>query len=88
MTLRGFIGYDVCLGQEHASRFKHAEHIAETLLPILLQLAGIQGFVPVYKKFGLGATYFINARDSYYRDYPDVFRRNPEFRVFAAYSFE
>ena len=54
----------------------------------LLQLAGIQGFVPVYKKFGLGATYFINARDSYYRDYPDVFRRNPEFRVFAAYSFE
>jgi hypothetical protein len=54
----------------------------------ILQLGGIRGFVPVYKKLGLGATWFLNVRDSYYRDYPDVFRRNPEFRVFAAWSFE
>jgi hypothetical protein len=54
----------------------------------LLQLGGVQGFVPVYKRMGLGATWFLNVRDSYYRDYPDVFRRNPEFRIFAAYSFE
>jgi hypothetical protein len=54
----------------------------------VLQLGGIQGFVPIYKKLGLGATWFLNARDSYYRDYPDVFRRNPEFRAYAAWSFE
>ena len=54
----------------------------------LLQLGGIRGFVPLYRKFGIGATWFLNVRDSYYRDYPDVFRRNPEFRIFGAYSIE
>ena len=54
----------------------------------ILQIGGIQGFVPIYHRLGLGATYFINARDSYYRDYPDVFRRNPELRAYAAWSFE
>jgi hypothetical protein len=54
----------------------------------ILQLGGIEGFVPVYKKFGIGATYFLTVRDSYYRDYPDVYRRNPEFRAYAAWSFE
>lgn len=54
----------------------------------LLQLGGIRGYVPVYGRLGVGATWFLNVRDSYYRDYPDVFRRNPEFRIFAGYSFE
>ncbi|MDP2469341.1 MAG: DUF3943 domain-containing protein [Candidatus Palauibacterales bacterium] len=54
----------------------------------VLQLGGIQAFVPIYRKLGLGATGFLNVRDSYYRDYPDVFRRNPEVRAYAAWSFE
>jgi hypothetical protein len=29
----------------------------------------------------------VNARDSYYRDYPDVFWRNPEFRAYVAWQF-
>lgn len=53
----------------------------------LLQLAALQGFVPFWKRLGLGATAILNVRDSYYRDYPDVFRRNPEFRVYAAWLF-
>jgi len=54
----------------------------------VIQIGGVTGYVPVYRKLGLGATWFVNARDSYYRDYPDVFRRNPEFRAYAAWSFE
>ncbi len=54
----------------------------------VIQLGGVQGYVPVYKKLGLGATWFLNVRNSYYRDYPNVYRRNPEFRAFAAWSFE
>lgn len=54
----------------------------------VIHIGGVQGYVPVYRKLGLGATWFLNARDSYYRDYPNVFRRNPEFRAFATWSFE
>ena len=54
----------------------------------VLQIAGVEAFVPIYRKLGIGATYFINARDSYYRDYPDVFRRNPELRAYAALAIE
>ena len=54
----------------------------------VLQFPGVRGFVPVYRKLGIGATYFLNVRDSYYRDYPNVFRRNPEFRAYATWTFE
>lgn len=52
----------------------------------ILQLGAAQAFVPVYKKLGVGATMIVNARDSYYRDYPDVFWRNPEFRAYVAWQ--
>ncbi len=54
----------------------------------ILQFAGINLRVPIYKKLELGATGFYTARDSYYRDFPDVFRRFPEVRLFAGWSFE
>jgi hypothetical protein len=54
----------------------------------VIQIAGVEGFVPIYRKLGIGATWFINSQDSWYRDYPDVFRSNPEFRAYAAWSFE
>jgi len=54
----------------------------------VLQFAGVNLRVPIFKRFELGATGFYTARDSYYRDYPDVFRRFPEVRLFAGWSFE
>jgi hypothetical protein len=38
--------------------------------------------------FTVGATGFVTVRNSYYRDYPDVFRRFPEVRAFATWSWD
>ena len=54
----------------------------------IMQFLGANVRVPIFKKWELGATGFYTARDSKYRDYPDVFRRFPEVRVFAGWSFE
>ena len=54
----------------------------------LMQFLGATVRVPVFKKWEIGATGFYTARDSYYRDYPDVFRTFPEVRVFAGWAFE
>jgi hypothetical protein len=54
----------------------------------VLQFLGANVRVPIFKRWEVGATGFYTARDSYYRDYPDVFRRFPEVRLFAGYSFE
>lgn len=40
-------------------------------------------FPPVVRPFGLGAEVLFAARNSYYRDFPDVHRRNPQFRLFT-----
>jgi len=54
----------------------------------VMQFLGATVRVPVLKKWEIGATGFYTARDSYYRDYPDVFRTFPEVRVFAGWAFE
>lgn len=38
---------------------------------------------PVMRPFGLGVELIFAARNSYYRDFPDVHRENPQFRLFA-----
>ena len=50
----------------------------------LLQYLGVRGAVPLHKNFGVGAEYVLSVRDSKFRDFPDVFRRNPQFRLFGA----
>jgi hypothetical protein len=35
----------------------------------------------IWRAVGLNATYLLHLRDSFYRDYPDVHRRAPEFRI-------
>jgi len=54
----------------------------------VLQFAGLDVRVPIFKKFEVGGTGFVTMRDSYYRDYPNVYRRFPEVRLFAGWSFE
>jgi len=53
----------------------------------LLSFVGVRGQYPIIGDFGLGATYFLTIQDSYYRDFPDVFRRFPEGRLYATYFF-
>jgi hypothetical protein len=50
----------------------------------LLQYFGLRAAVPLYREFGVGAEYILSTRDSRFRDFPDVFRRNPQFRLFGA----
>jgi hypothetical protein len=35
----------------------------------------------IWRSVGINATYLLHMRDSFYRDYPDVHRRAPEFRI-------
>jgi hypothetical protein len=39
--------------------------------------------IPVVRPFGLGVELILAARDSHYRDFPDVHRRNPQLRLFT-----
>lgn len=39
--------------------------------------------IPVRRPVGLGAEVLFAARNSFYRDFPDVHRRNPQFRLFT-----
>jgi hypothetical protein len=54
----------------------------------LLHFLSAHARVPIYKAFDIGVTGYYSIRDSYYRDFPDVFRRFPEFRAYATWSFE
>lgn len=40
-----------------------------------------------WRAVGVNAVYLLHLRDSFYRDYPDVHRRSPEFRVGAQILF-
>ncbi len=42
--------------------------------------------VPLFGAFGLGAEYWLFTRDSNYRDFPDVFRRHPEYSLFVNWA--
>jgi len=37
---------------------------------------------PLRRPFGIGAEYILHMRDGYFRDFPDVHRRDSEYRVF------
>ena len=50
----------------------------------LLHYLGVRATVPVWKSLGIGGEYLLSVRDSRFRDFPDVFRRNPQFRLFGA----
>jgi hypothetical protein len=41
----------------------------------------------IWRAVGLNAEYTLFLRDSFYRDYPDVHRRNPEFKLAGAFFF-
>jgi hypothetical protein len=51
----------------------------------LMHYLGAQAAVHIYQGLGLGAQYWLTIRDSNYRDYPDVTRKNPQLRVFAVW---
>lgn len=44
--------------------------------------------VRIYKGLGVGTEYDFYHREGYYKDYPDVFIRNNETKVFVYYDFE
>lgn len=50
----------------------------------LMQYLGARAAAPLWRGFGLGGEYVLTVRDSKFRDFPDVFRQNPQFRLFAA----
>ncbi len=54
---------------------------------VVIQFLGARGTVPISKKFGLGATGFLTLRNSYYRDFPDVYRSTPQLRAYVTYFF-
>ncbi len=44
--------------------------------------------VKIYKGLGVGAEYVFYHREGYYKNYPDVFVRNNESKLFVYYNFE
>lgn len=42
---------------------------------------------PLFRSFDVGATGIYTLRDSYYRDYPNVYRRFPEVRVYLGWHW-
>jgi hypothetical protein len=42
---------------------------------------------PLWESVGVGVDYYLFLRNSYYRDFPNVHRRNPELRVNAVFSW-
>lgn len=52
-----------------------------------ISFLGVRLMWPLMGDFGLGGQYFLTTQDSYYRDFPDVFRRFPEYRLFVTYYF-
>lgn len=48
-----------------------------------IHFPAISARIPLIRPIGVGVEYIYAARNSFYRDFPDVHRRNPQFRVFA-----
>ena len=40
---------------------------------------------PLWRSLGIGVDYVLYMRDSYFRDFPNIHRRNPELRVGASF---
>ena len=40
---------------------------------------------PIWHNFGITATYILYMRDSYFRDFPNIHKRNPELRIGASF---
>lgn len=49
----------------------------------LIHFSSLAGYLPIRPPFGLGAEVILAVRNSYYRDFADVHRRNPQLRLFA-----
>ena len=53
----------------------------------IVHFALVKFRIPVSKSIFVGADYLLNLRDSYYRDFEDIHRRNAEFRLGITYAF-
>ncbi len=51
----------------------------------IIQAGWLRVAWPVFKKWGVGADYFVFLRDSYFKSFPDVTQRNPQLRLFATW---
>ena len=43
---------------------------------------------PLWRALGVGVDYWLNIRNSFYRDFPDVHRVIPELRLNAAFTWQ
>lgn len=51
----------------------------------IIHFAFVQSRYRIWRAFGIGAEYILFMRDSYFRDFPDIHKRNPEFRIGATF---
>lgn len=87
-------GLTLGTGFQHRGRSIVRADIATLAQRTLSGAAGthIQSFlitratVPVFGAFGIGGEYWLFIRDSNYRDFPDVYRRHPEFSGFVTWD--
>lgn len=53
----------------------------------IVHYASARAYLPVGRVFGVAAEYLLFIRNSYYEDFPNVHRRNPELRISSVFNW-
>jgi hypothetical protein len=77
-------GYDV-LTLGYAGTFTHVLNGAPGNQ--IVHYANLRAYLPVGRIFGVAAEYLLFIRNSYYDDFPNVHRRNPELRISSVFNW-